>query len=151
MRVATTADLDTLLDLMADFYAESGYVLDRSHAAAAFAALVADPRLGRIWVIELDGQDVGHVVVTFVFAMEYGGLTAVVDDFYVRPVWRNAGVGTAALAEVRNAVAGLGVRAVSVEVGRENAVARSVYRRTGFVDVDRLLMTLRLESPTHVE
>jgi GNAT superfamily N-acetyltransferase len=136
---------------MADFYAESGYVLDRPHAAAAFAALVADPRLGRIWLIERDGQDVGHVVATFVFAMEYGGTTAVVDDFYVRPAWRNVGVGTAALAEVRTMVTGLGVRAMSVEVGRENAVAQSVYRRTGFVGVDRLLMTLRLESPTHVE
>ncbi len=151
MRVATRGDLDTLLGLMGDFYAESGYVLDRPRAAEAFAHLLGDPRLGRVWIVEQGGRDVGYLVLTFVFGMEYGGLMAVVDDFYIRPAWRNAGVGTAALAAVRESCAGLGVRAVSVEVGRENAVARSVYRRAGFSDVDRLLMTLRLGRPTHVE
>lgn len=151
MRLATTADIATLLDLMADFDAESGYVLDRPRAAEAFAALLADTRLGRVWLIEQGARDVGHVVVTFVFGMEYGGLMAVVDDFYIMPAWRNAGVGTAALAEVRDFCANLGVRAMWVEVGRENAVGQSVYRRTGFVAVDRLLMGLRLDRPTHVE
>jgi GNAT superfamily N-acetyltransferase len=151
MRLATTEDLDTLLDLMTDFYAESGYVVDRPHAAAAHAALFADPRLGRIWLIEQDADVVGHVVVTFVFGMEYGGLMAVVDDFYIRPAWRHAGIGTAALAKVRDLCAGLGVRAMSVEVGHQNVVAQAVYRRIGFSAADRLLMKLRLDHPTHVE
>ena len=65
---------------MTDFYAESGYVLDRPHAEEAFAALLGDPRLGRIWLIEQDSASVGYVVLTFVFGMEYGGLMAVVDE-----------------------------------------------------------------------
>ena len=150
MRPAKTDDLPKLLDLMADFYAESGNVLDRSHAAEAFAALLADDRLGRVWLIEQGSSVVGHIVVTFVFAMEYGGVTAVVDDFYVRPASRGAGLGTAALAEVRRACAELGVRAMRVEVGRDNAVAQSVYRHVGFEAVDRQLMALRLADPTHV-
>ena len=83
--------------------------------------------------------------------MEYGGLTAVVDDFYVRPAFRGAGAGTAALAEVRERCAELGVRALSVEVGDENAVAQSAYRRAGFVMTDRRLMELGLAAPTHEE
>jgi GNAT superfamily N-acetyltransferase len=150
MRPAETDDLQELLDLMADFYAESGYVLDRTHAAEAFTALLADPRLGRVWLIEQGSAVVGHVVVTFVFAMEYGGVTAVVDDFYVRPASRGAGLGTAALAEVRRACAELGMRAMRVEVGRDNAVAQCVYRHVGFESVDHQLMTLRLADPTHV-
>ena len=136
---------------MAEFYAEAGYVLDRAHAGEAFAALLADQRLGRVWLIRTGSQDVGYVVVTLVFGMEYGGLMAVVDDFYVQPASRNAGLGTAALAEVRETCAGLGVRAMSVEVGADNAAAQAVYRRTGFVSVDRTLMSLRLAAPTHVE
>ena len=48
MRPAETDDLETLLDLMADFYAEADYVLDRPHAEEAFVALLADfpPRAG---------------------------------------------------------------------------------------------------------
>lgn len=150
-RRASVEDIHRLVCLMSDFYAESEYVLDRPHAEAAFTTLLADPRLGRIWLIQQDSDDVGYVVITFVFGMEYGGPMAVVDDFYVSPAYRNAGLGTASLAEVRMYCARLGVRAISVEVGHENAVAQSVYRRTGFVKTDRQLMTLRLADPTHAE
>jgi GNAT superfamily N-acetyltransferase len=150
MRPAEPDDLPKLLDLMADFYAGAGYVLDRTHAAEAFTALIADDRLGRAWLIEQGSEAVGHVVVTFVFAMEYGGVTAVVDDFYVRPASRGAGLGTAALAEVRRTCTELGVRAMRVEVGRDNAVAQSVYRHVGFEAVDHRLMALPLAGPTHV-
>jgi len=150
MRAAETADLKTLVDLMADFYAEAGYVLDRPHAEEAFEALLDDPRLGRVWLIERGSEVVGHIVVTFVFALEYGGLTAVVDDFYVRPASREAGLGTAALAEVRKACAELGMRAMRVEVGGDNAVAQAVYRRVGFETADHQLMSLPLADPTHL-
>ena len=150
MRPAEPDDLPKLLDLMADFYAGAGYILDRTHAAEAFTALIADDRLGRAWLIEQGSEAVGHVVVTFVFAMEYGGVTAVVDDFYVRPASRGAGLGTAALAEVRRTCTELGVRAMRVEVGRDNAVAQSVYRHVGFEAVDHQLMALPLAGPTHV-
>ena len=151
MRPAITEDTQTLVDLMAEFYAESGFVLDRRRAAAAFSALLGDPRLGRVWLIEREAAIAGYVVLTFVFAMEYGGLTAVVDDFYVRPAFRGADAGTAALAEVRDRCTELGVRAMSVEVGDGNAVAQSAYRRTGFVMTDRRLMKLSLAAPTHEE
>jgi ribosomal protein S18 acetylase RimI-like enzyme len=150
MRPAQTDDLQTLLDMMTDFYAESGYVLDRTRTAQAFTALLADPRLGRVWIIEQGSARAGYIVVTFVFAMEYGGVTAVVDDFYVRAAARGVGLGTAALAEVRRACSELGLRAMRVEVGHDNTVARSVYRRVGFEVVDHQLMTLPLAHPSHV-
>jgi len=56
----------------------------------------------------------------------------------------------AALAEVRLFRVGLGVRAVCVQVDKEDGVAQSVYKRTDFVRVDRELMTLELASPSHV-
>ena len=98
MREAVVGDVPTLVELMAEFYAESDYVLDRVRAAAAFTALLSDPRLGRVWLIEQASAAVGYVVVTFVYGMEYGGLMAFVDDFFVRPAFRNSGLGTAALA-----------------------------------------------------
>jgi GNAT superfamily N-acetyltransferase len=149
MREAVLEDVRTLVELMAEFYAESDYVLDRGHAAAAFTVLLSDSRLGRVWLIEQAAAAVGYVVVTFVYGMEYGGLIAFVDDFFVRPAFRNAGLGTAALAAVRDACAILGVRALSVEVAGDNAPALAVYRRTGFAMTDRKLMVLALAAPTH--
>jgi GNAT superfamily N-acetyltransferase len=96
-------------------------VLDRERADAAFTVLLSDPRLGRVWLIEQDSAAVGYVVITLVYGMEYGGLMVFVDDFFARPAFRNAGLGTATLAAARDACAMLGVRASSVEVTGDNA------------------------------
>ena len=93
MREAGQADVPELVGLMRGFYAESGFTLDEERAAAGFEALLADARLGRVWLLGTDSPAAGYVVVTFVFAMEYGGMAAVVDDFYVRPEARGRGLG----------------------------------------------------------
>jgi GNAT superfamily N-acetyltransferase len=149
MRKASSADLAQLVAMMAEFYAESPFTLNPRRAAEAFAPLLADDRLGHVWFIQADSQDVGYVVLTLCYSMEYGGLSAVVDDFYVRRAFRGKGLGKAALAEVRTFCADHGIRAIHVETGRDNAAALAVYRRAGFVDTDRLHLTLRLADPTH--
>ena len=147
MREATPEDVPGLLDMMGEFYAEAGYVLDRPEALSSFQTLLAEPRLGRVWVA-VQGEDIaGYVVVTFVFAMEHGGTVGVVDDFFVRPESRGAGLGTALLTAVRAACAGLSVRALRVEVGHDNAPAQAVYRAAGFATLDRRLMAARLDEP----
>jgi diamine N-acetyltransferase len=150
VREALPGDVDILVDLMDEFYAESGYVLDRGEARTAFEVLVGEPRLGQVWLVEDEGEVVGHLVVTFVFAMEHGGSMAVVDDFFVRPAWRGRGFGTAALGIVRRECAELGLRAMRVEVGHDNEVAQAVYRRNGFAVVDHRLMTTTLDQETAV-
>jgi len=81
--------------------------------------------------------------------MTFGGLTAVVDDFFIQPAFRGAGLGNAAMQEVRNYCASHGIRAIHVETGRDNSPALAVYRRAGFVDVDHVHLTLGLAEPTH--
>ena len=150
MRKASSEDIQRLVTLMAEFYAEGSYPLNHRRAAEAFTALLADERLGQVWFIQADSQDVGHVVVTLCFSMEYGGLIAFVDDLFVQRAFRRAGLGTAALTEVQAFCAKRGVRAILVETGRDNAAAQAVYRRVGFVNTDRQLLALRLADPTHI-
>jgi GNAT superfamily N-acetyltransferase len=150
VKPAAPADADALVELMDEFYAEAGYTLDKPHALGAFAALLADPRLGRVWLVQSGATNAGYVVVTFVYSMEFGGPAAIVEDFFVRTPYRNAGLGKAAMATVRAFCAEAGIRGVTVEVGRDNAVAQAVYRSAGFAPVDRQLMMLELADPTHV-
>ena len=150
VKLATPADADTLVELMDEFYAESGYTLDRPHALEAFGALLADDRLGRVWLIRAGAVDAGYVALTFVYSMEFGGPAAIVEDFFVRAPHRNTGLGKAAMATVRAFCAEAGIRAVTIEVGRDNAAAQAVYRSAGFAPVDRQLMTLELADPTHL-
>ena len=85
MRRAGPNDIPLLVDLMAGFYAEAGYQLDHAHAAGAFETILADERLGHVWIIQAEDRDVGHIVLTLKYAMEYGGTIACVDDLYVKP------------------------------------------------------------------
>jgi GNAT superfamily N-acetyltransferase len=151
MRRAEHRDIPTLVSLMAEFYAESGFTLDLEMARKAFADILGDERLGYVWVIEAEGQDAGHMVVTVRYAMEYGGLIGCLDDLYVSPAWRNRGLSTAALAQVRHFCRNSGMRALTVEVGHDNGPARNVYRRAGFEEAaDRVLLALPLAAPTHL-
>ena len=88
--------------MMVEFYSDSPYTLNPRRATEAFNSLLADERLGFVWFIQADSKDVGYVVVTFCYTMTYGGLSAVIDDFFIQPVFRGRGLGKAALAEVRD-------------------------------------------------
>jgi diamine N-acetyltransferase len=148
-RLATAADLPVLVELMAEFYAESGYPLDRQRAGAAMAELLADPTLGRIWLMVPTGEPVGYVVMTLGFSLEYGGRDAFLDDLYLRPEHRGKGLGKLALATVLGACEEHGVRALHLEAERDNQAAQLLYRGAGFRDNGRQLLTLRLQEPLH--
>ena len=151
MRLAGMNDIGALVDLMAEFYAESGYVLERARAEAAFRDVIADPRLGFVWLIEMDGVGVGHLVLTLRYAMEHGGPIACLDDLYVRPSWRNRGLSSNALRDAIEFCRARGIRAITVETGPGNGAAQNVYRRAGFsVLADREMLSLSLADPTHV-
>ena len=149
MRKASPDDVQRLVALMAEFYTEGGYPLNHERATEAFAALLADERLGHAWFIQAGTRDVGHVVVTLCFSMEYGGFIAFVDDLFVQRAFRRAGLGRAALEGVKEFCASRGVRAIFVETGHDNAAALALYRRVGFVNTDRQLLALKLADPTH--
>lgn len=144
MRPGAREDVPRLMALMTEFYAESATPLDAIRAAEAFAALLADDRLGRVWLIQAGHDAVGYVVITFSYSMEFGGRNAFLDDLFIQAPFRGAGLGTAALKEVRAFCAEQGVRALHLETGRDNAGAQALYRRAGFKVTDRQLLTLVL-------
>ena len=149
IRPAGAVDVPVLVVLMQEFYAEAGFVLPGEAAARAFEALLADPRLGGVWLAEEAGEAIGHLALTVCFSMEYGGLRGFIDDLYVRPGARGHGVGAGLLAAARAEALARGVRALHVEVGPENQIARRLYARAGYADGGHLLLSLSLAAPVH--
>jgi GNAT superfamily N-acetyltransferase len=148
---ARPQDIPTLIDLMAEFYAESGFPLPVENARAAFTTLLGDPRLGAAWIGWTDdGEPTGHAVLTVCFSMEYGGLRGFVDDLFVRPSARGHGVAAALMDAVVAECGSRGVRALHVDVGPDNAVAQRVYARSGLVDSGHRLLTRALDTPLHI-
>lgn len=147
MRPASIEDIGQLVEFMGEFYAESGYAFDASRAALTFREVVNnDERLGKVWVIQNDNADVGYMVVTVGYSMEYGGPDAFIDDLFIRPAARNAGLGSKAVEQAREFCVRRGVRALHLETEQGNAAALSLYRKAGFESKGRQLLTLRLST-----
>jgi GNAT superfamily N-acetyltransferase len=149
IRAATRTDVPTLVGLMSEFYAEAGFALPVAPAANAFSILLTTPVLGRVWLAEVDGRGVGHLVLTIAFSMEFGGLRGFVDDLFVQSSARNRGIGAALLSTARSQALALGLRALCVETGLEDHPARSLYARAGFADSGHALLVQPLADAMH--
>lgn len=148
IRLADAADVDLLTDLMREFYAESGIDLDEEAARSALDWLLRNSSAGRIWLVLSDGALAGYIVLTLGYSLEYYGRDAFVDDLFIRPAYRAGGLGGLALQTLEDTCRDLEVRAIHLEVGRDNHAARGLYRKWGFEDHDRLLMTKNLRRPS---
>ena len=142
MLLARSEDIPRLLGMMRDFH--RGEHIDTPAAAgeASVRHLVESGASGRIWVIlDESGSAAGYMVLTFGFSIEFEGRDAFVDELYLRPEFRGRGWGTAAVEFAAAAAHQLGVRALHLEATRGNDSAIAVYRRLGFREHDRFLMT----------
>ena len=78
-------------------------------------------------------------------------MMACLDDLFVVPAFRNKGLSTIALEEIRRFCLEHQIAAMTVEVAYDNAPAQKVYRRVGFSDLEnRQLLGLSLANPSHV-
>ena len=62
VRRVGTDDTPLLVALMAEFYAESEFSLDRQWASDSFSALLGDDAKGAVWIAFQDGEPAGYVV-----------------------------------------------------------------------------------------
>jgi len=141
LRPAGPGDAARVVELMAGFNAELELPFDRARGRRLVEDLLAAPALGRIWLIERAGRDVGYVALCFGFSFEWGGRDGIVDELFVEPAWRGRGVARAALSALLADAARLGLRAVHLEVERGSAAAERLYRSLGFEGKDRQLLT----------
>ena len=140
-RVAEPSDADALVEMMRDFNAHERIAFDEPAVRAVLAQLFANDSYGLACLILLDGGVAGYVVIVFGFSLEFRGRDAFIDELFVKDEFRGRGLGAAALRHAEGLCRGCGVRALHLEVERQNTAAQSVYRRAGFVDHDRYLLT----------
>jgi GNAT superfamily N-acetyltransferase len=138
---AASHDLETLLVFMREFYEFEHLSFDERVARTALAKLLADESCGRVWMIYVGDEAVGYVVLTLGYSLEFRGRDAFIDELYMREGYRGQGAGKSALKFVEEACRALGIQALHLEVGRDNPNAQALYRKVGFQDHDRYLMT----------
>lgn len=146
MRRAGPFDLAALEPLAAAFHGHEGIPSTPEHRQRALGELLADPRLGAVILACADaGEVAGYGVLCLGFSVEFGGRDAFVDELYVRDAWRGRGVGVALLGRLEQEARAAGVVALHLEASHGNP-AHALYRRLGFADHARHLMTKALPA-----
>lgn len=140
-RAAKAGDVDAILQMMRGYYAQDGYPFVESEARAAALALIDEPQLGRLWVTCDQDRVVGYVAATLGFSFEYRGREAFVDELFIAERHRGRGLGREALELAEAWCREQGVNALHLEVERHREDALELYRRAGFEDYERFLMT----------
>ena len=140
-RPATAGDVDAIVAMMRGYYQEDGYTFVEAEARAAALMLIKDPALGRLWVADARDTIVGYVAVALGFSFEYRGREAFVDELLIAESHRGRGLGREALEVAEAYCREAGVNALHLEVERHRENALELYRRRGFADFGRYLMT----------
>ena len=132
--VATIADL--LLALTQEICAQLGvrhFDLDRDHSAALCAEWISEGRYAAL-LARVEGRPVGFVGLSEGHALYAGGPVGTMQEFYVSPEYRSAGIGSALIEAVKTHARERGWRRIEVCTPPLPEFQRSLdfYARNGF-------------------
>ena len=141
-REATATDVPDLLRMMKRLaLQEPALAFDERVVTQTWRQFFSSAEFGRAWLFSAGSELAGYVILTLGYSFEYRGREAFVDELYVEERFRGKGLGRRAMEFVEERARELGVNAMHLEVDRGNDAALGLYRRTGYVDHDRYLMT----------
>lgn len=141
--LATPADATKALGLIAAFHAEYGIDMTDEARAEALAPLLEGSPLGAVWLFGPTMAPTGYVIITFGWSMEMGGMDAFVDELYIRPPIRKRGIASEVLSAIASSLSDVGVKALHLEVDREDEATQRLYSRAHFKMRDRYSLMSR--------
>jgi ribosomal protein S18 acetylase RimI-like enzyme len=140
-REAAESDIDAMIPCIRELYAQDHIEFDETIARAGLMGLIDDGSKGKAWVIRDGGRTVGYAVLGYGYSLEFHGRYAFLDELFVSEGHRGRGIGSKAVRFLLDECRKAGIRAIRLEVDGSNEKARDLYRKLGFIDHDRRLMT----------
>jgi GNAT superfamily N-acetyltransferase len=134
-------EFPALLEMMREFYEQQHMRFDEAAARRAIERLMKSPELGQIYLIFRGPALAGYFALTFCFSLEFHGRFALLDEIYLREPFRRQKLGEGVVGFAEGICRREGIAALRLEVGRENAPAQSLYKKSGFAEDARSLMT----------
>lgn len=124
--------LAKLMELVTAFHEEAAITSTDKTRLAGISPLLDGIPQGCAYLIGPPRAPIGYIVITFGWSVEFGGLDAIIDELYIRPGVRGRGIASEALIALPRALAAGGLRAVHLDVAKDNAKALKLYSRAGF-------------------
>jgi GNAT superfamily N-acetyltransferase len=144
-KLASLTDLDSIFKLMQHMQLDEPWTesFDESRVRYNLSELLQNPAYGLIYLLSDANRAIAYLIICFDYSLEYRGKGAWVDELFVEPDYRQRGIGACLLDLAESASRKQGAQFLHLEVGHGNR-AIELYRRRGFVDHKRYLMTKQL-------
>lgn len=137
VEAAAAADRAALVDLLCRQLDEHGLPADRPRVEHAVDGILRDARLGFLLVARAGGAAAGVACVAHHWSIEHGGPSCWLEELYVLPQFRGAGLGTRLARAAMERAGELGCLVMDLEVTSDHARAAHLYARLGFRGLGR--------------
>lgn len=138
------SQISTIVSMMQDFYAIDNYPIEIGESKQLFETFIANPNLGKAWLMFQNEEVVGYVILTFVFSFEYKGIVAFLDELYIKNEHQGKGFGKQAIQFIQKESSQLNVKMLYLEVEHHNENAQKLYLAHDFVNHNRKILKHKL-------
>lgn len=130
---ATTADLETLADLLAELFTlESDFRPEREKQLRGLRLILENPQIGQLFVLRVDREIAGMANALITVSTAEGRSVVLLEDVIVKAAFRGRKLGRRLVEHVLNWAAAEGMPRVTLLADRDNAPALAFYERLGF-------------------
>jgi len=145
-KLASLADLESIFKLMQSMQLDEPWSesFDESEVRFNLGEILQNPVYGLIYFVQDANRAIAYLVICFDYSLEYRGKGAWVDELFVEPDHRQRGIGAYLLDLAESASRENRAQYLHLEVSHGNR-AIELYRRRGFADHNRYLLTKRLQ------
>jgi GNAT superfamily N-acetyltransferase len=144
---ATSSDLELLLPMMRHMQADDPWSepFHEPTVRSNLAELLQNPVYGVLYIVREQSAPIGYLMICFDYSLEYRGKGAWIDELFVEAAHRGKGIGTQLLDLAETLSRERSAKFLHLEVNHGNP-AIELYRRCGFIEHERFLMSKDLDK-----
>ena len=132
IRTTSKSDIETILDFMVDYYKIENIKYNREKSKDTLINFIANNKLGTLWIIKMSDKEIGYLCLTFSYTLQCYGKDCFLDEIYIKPEFRNQGIGTEVLRFIENYLINNNFKAMHLIVYDHNKNAYKYYIKNGF-------------------
>ena len=132
IRPARMDNIETILDFMIDYYEIEGVEFDGVKSKGTLEDFITDGTFGSLCIIHKSNEPIGYFCLAFNFTLENYGKDCFLDEIYIKPNFRNRGIGSEVMRYIENYLNGNGFKAIHLIVHDDNPKAFKYYLKNGF-------------------
>jgi ribosomal protein S18 acetylase RimI-like enzyme len=137
--------IDVVVSMMRDFYAIDNYPINMEESKQLFKTFIANPNLGKAWLVYQEDEVVGYVILTFIFSFEYKGILAFLDELFIKNEHQGKGFGKQVVQFIQKESSQLNVKMLYLEVEQHNQNAQKLYLAHDFEVHNRKILKHKLK------